>query len=224
MTRLPAFLCFDAAALWGLRWLWACVVALVPCLVWSADTAPEGVVLERTPDGLYLSARLPVHIPADIEEVLLRGVPLHFVWRADVRRSRWYWTDATLASRSRWVRLAYQPLTRRWRVTVTDDGATAEAGSPNALHQNLDTMAEALAAVRRVSRWRIAGPAELGKVANARVEFEYRLEAGLLPRPFQIGLRDAEDWGVAFRQVLPLPPTDAPPRTDWLEPDGTVDP
>jgi len=206
------------------RWCWACVLALVPWLAWGADAAPQGVVLERTPDGLYLSARLPVDMPADIEEVLLRGVPLHFVWRADVRRSRWYWTDATLASRSRWVRLAYQPLTRRWRVTVTHDGATTEVGHASALHQNLDTLAEALAAVKRVSRWRIAGPADLGSGANTRVEFEYRLDAGLLPRPFQIGKGDAYDGGVVFRQTLPLPPTDAPPRTDWLEPEPAVDP
>lgn len=206
------------------RWFGVCVLVLLPCFAWGSQAAPQGVVLERTPDGLYLSARLPVDIPPDIEEVLLRGVPLYFVWHTDVRRARWYWTDATLTSRSRWVRLAYQPLTRRWRVTVTHDGAAAEAGHPNALHQNLDSLADALAVVKRVSRWRIASPRELGSGEKTRVEFEFRLDAGLLPRPLQLGKGDTDDWGVVYRQILPLPPSDAPPRTDWLEIDTELDP
>ena len=41
---------------------------------------------------------------------LLRGVPLYFVWQADVYRKRWYWTDKRVASAVRTLRLAYQPL------------------------------------------------------------------------------------------------------------------
>jgi hypothetical protein len=208
-----------APRLWLAGWLFC-----VSCLVWGAEETHKNVVLERTPEGLYLSARLPVSMPSSVEEVLLRGVPLHFVWRADVRRERWYWADATLASRSRWVRLAYQPLTRRWRVSVSQDAELAGAGAVNALHQNLDSLEQALAVVKRVTRWRIATSAELGDGENTRVEFDYRLDAGLLPRPFQIGQGDAAAWGLVYRQTLPLPPVDAPPRTDWLGETGSVEP
>jgi hypothetical protein len=213
------------ALLWlGRRLLLAGWLVCASWLAWGAEEADQNVVLERTPEGLYLSARLPVSMPLGVEAVLLRGVPLHFVWRADVRRDRWYWTDATLASRSRWVRLAYQPLTRRWRVSVSQDADLAGAGTVNALHQNLDSLAQALAVVKRVTRWRIATSAELGDGEKTRVEFDYRLDAGLLPRPFQIGQGDASAWGLVYRQILPLPPVDAPPRTDWLDEPDSMEP
>ena len=94
--------------------------------------------LQRTSEALYLFGRMDIFPEQVVEEALLKSVPLYFVWQADVYRERWYWTDRRVASVTRTLRLAYQPLTRRWRVSLSNDAAVnaGGAGLQYALHRN----------------------------------------------------------------------------------------
>ena len=105
------------------------------------------------------------------------------------------------------VRVAYQPLTRRWRVSQAA-GPLSEQGLANALHQNLDTLDDALAAVSRVTRWRVAGEPELSDANPDRVDVQFRLESGLLPRLFQIG--QGAESGLSLKQSLVVPNAASP--------------
>lgn len=163
------------------------------------------LVLDRAADGVYLTARLGLELTPALQEVLFKGIPLHFVWRANTIQSRWYWTDRRVSEAVRTIRLAYQPLTRRWRVSYSVGGADG-GDLQQALHQNLDTLAEALAASSRVLRWRIADAARLDAGTDYRVEFRYQLDLSLLPRPFQIGVANQSEWNISLQQVVPLPP------------------
>jgi len=167
------------------------------------------LALQRTADGLYLNARLGLAPHGAVQDALLKGVPLYFVWEATVLRERWYWTDRRVAVQRRVLRLAYQPLTRLWRVSLSTDngGGTGGAGLQYALHQNHDTLEEALAAIGRVSRWRLADAAQLEAGADHRVAFDFRLDLTLLPRPFQIGLGSQAEWSMQLSQDLAVPPT-----------------
>jgi hypothetical protein len=69
-------------------------------------------------DGIYLSANVDFELPNVVEDALLKGIPLFFVIEVEILRDRWYWTDQRVAAASRTIRLAYQPLTRRWRVNI----------------------------------------------------------------------------------------------------------
>jgi len=159
--------------------------------------------LDRTAESLYVSARIPLVLPSSLADVLYRGVPLHFVWRAELRRPRWYWTDRQLASAVRTVRLVYQPLTQRWRLSV-HDGPVAEDGlHTGALHRNLDTLEEALALASAVSRWRVASA--VGLDGDERLECSFRLDTGQLPRPLQILPGFAADGTLVWRSVLRVP-------------------
>jgi len=194
------------AAVWlaiaGLRRQFCWLLLLV--IPWVAVAqAPADVQVLREPEGLYLSARLPLDVPPGLEDVLLRGVPLHFVWQADVRRSRWYWTDQRVATFYRVVRVAYQPLTRRWRVSV-GSSLSSDLGQAGALHQNLDSFDQAIAAVLSVARWRLVSGEDLPDADGLRVELQFRMDGGLLPRPFQLGNANAVDWGMTYRQTLPV--------------------
>src|SRR5690606_8855815 len=71
--------------------------------------------------------------------------------------------------------------------------------------QNHDTLDEALAAVGRVSRWQLAEAAQLDADAEHRVEFGFRLDLSLLPRPFQIGLGNQPEWSMALERELAVP-------------------
>ncbi len=190
---------------WALAW-W-----LAGLLVWPMAHADapqlQQLSLQRTPEALILSARMELQPAAVVEDALYKAVPLYFVWHADVYRSRWYWTDKRVASATRTLRLAYQPLTRRWRVSLSNESAAGSggAGLQYALHQNFDSLPEALAGVGRVARWRLADAARLEPGADHEVAFSFRLDLSLLPRPFQIGMANQPEWTVELRQTLPVP-------------------
>jgi len=186
---------------------------LVLSLLFSAlpavarEPKAESLALQRTSDGLYLSARLEVAPSAAVEDALLRGVPLYFVWQAEVLRDRWYWSDKRVASAQRTLRLVYQPLTRRWRVSLSNNAEAGRggAGLSYALHQNFDDLSDALAGVSRVLRWRIAEADALTAGGGQRVELAFRLDLSLLPRPFQIGMANQPEWLVDFRRRIEVP-------------------
>ena len=193
------------------RWrVWWLGLILSWFALWPAHAeAPhvQQLKLLRTTDALFLSARMDLQPATAVEDVLYKAVPLYFVWHADVYRQRWYWTDKRVASATRTLRLAYQPLTRRWRVSLSNETAAASggAGLQYALHQNFDSLNEALAGVGRVARWRLADAARLEPDADHEVEFSFRLDLNLLPRPFQIGMANQPEWTVEHRQTLPVP-------------------
>ncbi|MDB5966603.1 MAG: hypothetical protein JWQ72_3103 [Polaromonas sp.] len=189
---------FDAL----LRCLAACclVVLLVPLR--PATAAELGQLkLERGDDGIYLSALVEFELPAVVEDALLKGIPMFFVVEADVYQSRWYWTDRRVASATRTIRLAFQPLTRRWRVNIATGLINSSAGIRATLNQNYDTLPEALSAVQRLSRWRIADGADLDPDLLHKLEFSFRLDLSQLPRPFQIGVAGQKDWNISVEQV-----------------------
>lgn len=169
--------------------------------------APEiqQMQLSRTTEALYLSARLKLQPGPGVEDALLKGVPLYFVWNADVYRHRWYWSDKRVASATRTLRLVYQPLTRRWRLSLANEGNGNSTGLQYALHQNFDSLAQAMAAVARVARWKIADAARLDEDDTHRVEWGFRLDLALLPRPFQIGMANQPEWVMELQRAMRVP-------------------
>jgi hypothetical protein len=184
------------------------------CLVWGsvgaarAQTRPaeiSSVKVERAGDAIVLSASVQFELSAAVEDALLKGVAMIFVAEADILRERWYWTNKKVVHAERHMRLAYQPLTRRWRLNVAS-GQITNAGLGLALNQNFDTLPDALAAVQRLSRWKIAEVSDIDLEQRHLVEFRFGLDVFQLPRPLQIGTLGQTDWDIsAFsRQALTL--------------------
>ena len=110
-----------------------------------------------------------------------------------------------MASSARHFRLAFQPLTRRWRLNISS-GAASAAGQGLALNQSFDTLQQALVTIKRISRWRVAGANELDPAVRHRFEFRFRLDLGQLPRPFQIGAIGQSEWDISVVRSELLPP------------------
>lgn len=152
--------------------------------------------VERAGDAVLLSATTRFDLPTTVEEALLKGIPIIFVVEAELVRERWYWTNKKVASAERHMRLAFQPLTRRWRLNIAS-GPIAMIGIGMALTQNFDTLADALSSVQRISRWKIADAAELDLSQRHLLQFRFRLDVTQLPRPLQIGTLGDTDWDLA---------------------------
>lgn len=187
----------------------AWLMALVICFTGHAMADQPGIVssgLVRTAQDLRLSVRLNLQATPEVEQALMKGVPMYFVWRAELFRDRWYWSDKRENAVSRTLRLAYQPLTRRWRLSVANepDGGNSPSAINYALHQSFDNLSEALAVVGRVSNWRVADASHLSD-SDLRVLWLFELSLALLPRPFQLGMANNPDWDIAVRQRINVP-------------------
>ncbi len=184
---------------------WVLAAAAGPILA-APELATEvpQLALTRRGEGLFLSARLPVEVSPAMEEVLSKGVPLHFLWQAELIQSRWYWLDKTVAQAARTVRLAYQPLTRRWRLSYAT-GTPSATGLQYALHQNFDSLSDALASAGHVSSWKLADSARLSSGGRQHVEFSFALDLTQLPRPFQLGLFNQSGWNITLQKTLAVP-------------------
>ena len=176
-----------------------------------AQDAPQiyDVRLERSEEGLYLSAALHFDLPSLAQDALYKGIPMYFVLEADVARERWYWYDRTIVKAVRHLRLSYQPLTRRWRLNVSTT-PFEKTGLGVVLGQNYDALADVLDAMQRVARWKIGEPALADIGASYNVQLAFRLDMSQLPRPFQISALGRNGWSLALERSQRLTVESAP--------------
>jgi hypothetical protein len=162
---------------------------------WAGAALAQGVELatlqaQRTEGALALDFTARVNLPRAVEEALQRGVPIYFVAEAQLLRNRWYWRDERVARISRSWRIAYQPLTGFWRVSL------------GGLNQTYPTLSESLAVASRGAGWKLAELSQLDPDKSYYVEFNYRLDTTQLPGPMQFGLGGQGDWSVGVSRVL----------------------
>jgi hypothetical protein len=162
---------------------------LPPAAAQSGGAELVGFGVQRSEDGLLLSYAVNFELPRGAEEALNKAVPLYFVAEAEVFRDRWYWRDKRIASAARVWRIVFQPLTFNYRVTF--------AG----ISQSYATRAEAFASIRRGANWKIAEAAQLEEGSRHYVEFSFRLDTSLLPRPMQIGIGTQPDWSLSVERT-----------------------
>ncbi len=161
--------------------------------------------LGRSGEGVDLAATVTFELPSAVQDALYKGLPLIFVQEAEVYRERWYWLDKRVGGAQRHMRLVFQPLIRRWRLTI-GTGLASNSGAGVALAQTFDTLDEALAVIRRVSGWRIANVGDLEARTPHRFDFRFRLDVTQLPRPLQIGALGESDWVLAVSASKRLAP------------------
>ena len=169
---------------------WGALFAARPA--WADPVELKSLSVKRGEDGVLLSFTAQFELPHPVEEALLKGVPLHFVAEASLYRARWYWRDVHVGSATRTWRLAYQPLTRKYRVSL------------GGLSQGFDDLSEALAVVRTGTDWKIAELSQLEGDGRHYVEFSYHLDTTQLPRPMQIGFSTQPEWTLAVERSVRL--------------------
>ena len=189
--------------------VWACLTAL---LLWCsltqahADTViPDisSMQLTRTDEGLFLSANLQFELPGQVEDALRQGIPMYFIADAQVQRERWYWSDQQLGVATRYFRLTHQPLTRRWRLHISNTAFTS-SGTGLALGQTYEQLEDAVAAIQRINRWKILEPGQLSSTSGVSVQLRFRVDLSSLPRPLQIGALGRSGWNLQLSRTQAL--------------------
>jgi hypothetical protein len=178
---------------WGEGWLarLACLLASFALLIAPVRAVgPELSGFEVVPsdEGVLVSYVVNFELARSVDDALSKAVPLFFVAEAEVFRSRWYWRDQRIAHAVRVWKIVYQPLTSTYRVTF------------GGLSQNYVSRDEAFAAISRGSRWKVAEAGQIDDGSHHYLEFNYRLDTSLLPRPMQIGIGGQADWSLSVQR------------------------
>jgi hypothetical protein len=123
-----------------------------PAAVRAAEAELTVLGVGRDEDGVFVTYAVDFELGKAADEALTKSVPLFFVAQAEIFRDRWYWRDRRVAEAQRVFKVVLQPLTSTYRLTT--------AGG---LSQTYPTRAEALAAISRATRWKVA---EAGQVED----------------------------------------------------------
>lgn len=161
----------------------------------SAGAEKTALQLQRDGDALLLSTTLNWALPEMVQDALLKGIPVHFIAEADMLQERWYWRDRELLRALRYMRLSYQPLTRRWRL-YTGSQPFEGQGLAVALSSSFDALDDAVKAMQRIVRWRVGQVADLPSSGAALLQLRFRIDVSQFPRPLQIGALGRADWNL----------------------------
>jgi hypothetical protein len=165
------------------------------CLAVASPAHAQGVELAtlqaaRADGALNLEFSARVNLPKAVEDALQRGVPIYFVAEAQLFRNRWYWRDERVSRVSRSWRVAFQPLTGAWKLSL------------GGLNQTYGSLAETLSAASRSAGWKLVELSQIDPDKSYYVEFSYRLDTSQLPGPMQFGLGAGGEWAIGVNRVL----------------------
>jgi len=167
-----------------LRSVLGLAISLCASAVLAGSIEPEQAQLVPDEQGQALTARFRIQLGARLEEAVGRGVPLNFRLEFTLARKRKYWVDEHIAGRVLHYRLTYHALTRQYRLSI------------DSLHQNFETLDEALVSLGRVARLHVVDKGQLlaGETYLAAVRLSMDHEQ--LPKPLQVDALADRDWRV----------------------------
>lgn len=174
------------------------LTALLPAPVFAADaTLMKGTLtineLGEKP-GLFVTSSYEFDLPNPLFEALHRGIALYFVHEFRLNKERWYWFDRTVLDRKFIVRLAFNPLTRRYRLSY------------NGIAQDYDTLDQVLPYIKTIRRWRVSNIQSIKNPDDYTAKIRFYLDTGKLPKPMQVTNTGRSDWTISSEwEQIPLP-------------------
>lgn len=141
------------------------------------------VALQKPTPGIFFSGEFDFELAPEVQDVLRRGISLHFVLEVEVEKKRWYWFDRLVSQARENIRLSYNPLTRIYRVSIGN------------MTQNFDTFEGALRLMQSVTNLFVGSYRDINSEEyEARARFY--LDTSKLPKPFQVTLRKEDGWNL----------------------------
>lgn len=167
-----------------------CVLAFLQALSPPSAHADEVEItqarVEATEEAYRLSATFKLDLNRELEDAIMRGIPLYFTTEVQVIRPRRYWFDETTLTASQTVKISYNVLTRQFRAAI--DGS---------LYRNFSSLDEALSLIRNPGRWVFAPKEALKPGETYQVFLRMGLDVTQLPKPFQVNALNNSDWRVS---------------------------
>jgi phosphomannomutase len=142
--------------------------------------------LENAEEGYKLSATFAFDLNHNLEDAINHGIPLHFTTEVEMTRPRWYWFDESAINAQRTVRISKNLLTNEYQATIL-----------GGVQQSFNTLDDALALLRRPSRWVVAERNALKSGATYNVAVHMELNLHYLSKPIHLNALNNSDWSLA---------------------------
>lgn len=168
----------------------ACILAtaLLPATAQAVEATLLAVEITRDEPGerpgLFVADHYEFDLPQPLIDALHRGISLYFTHEFSLVQTRWYWFDKPIAESKFTIRLAFNPLTRRYGVAY------------NGLSLNFDSLEQALPYIKSLRRWRVAPSGAVTNTEDFAAEIRFFLDTEKLPKPMQVTTNDSVDWTV----------------------------
>lgn len=179
MTASSTRCCRSIELLSALFALWLCFAA-APAHAQGIDVRRAS--LQNAEEGYVLEADFDIVLTHSLEDALNKGVPLYFQLEFELIRPRWYWFNEKVAGSEQEYRLAYNPLTRLYRIGV------------GRLYRNFPTLAEAMNVMSHIRRREDIPPGALKKGDSYAGAVRLKLDISQLPKPFQVNALGSREW------------------------------
>ncbi len=151
----------------------------------QAGISTQYAAMNRHSDGVYaLNADFRLSLPNQLQDAVNHGTPLTFQVEFTLSRPRWYWSDEDMITVTREQRIAYNSLTREYRVTT---GST---------QYRYNTLNEALLNLSRISQWRVVSPSQVQLNEQYQARVRIYLNTSKLPRTYQLNSLTNQAWGL----------------------------
>ena len=134
--------------------------------------------------GLFVADHYEFDLPQPLIDALHRGIALYFTHEFSLVQTRWYWFNKPIAESRFSIRLAFNPLTRRYGVAYSG------------LSLNFDSLEQALPYIKSLRRWRVAPSGAVTNSEDFEAEIRFYLDTDKLPKPMQVTTNDSIDWTV----------------------------
>lgn len=166
------------------------LIAALAFMMLALPVRAEGILVRDAAlvvadEAYYLEADFEISLNATLEEALNKGVPLYFLLEFEVIRPRWYWLDDKVVNTQQQYRLAYNALTRQYRLGI------------GAFYQNFNELGEALSFLSRVRRRQVLDIGVLSRGSVYAAAVRMRLDVSQLPKPFQLNALASRDWNLS---------------------------
>ena len=166
------------------------MIAALAFMMLALPVRAEGILvrdaaLVAADEAYYLEADFEISLNPTLEEALNKGVPLYFLLEFEVIRPRWYWLDDKVVNTQQQYRLAYNALTRQYRLGI------------GAFYQNFNELGEALSFLSRVRRRQVLDIGVLSRGSVYAAAVRMRLDVSQLPKPFQLNALASRDWNLS---------------------------
>jgi hypothetical protein len=166
----------------------ALVLTLQLVVAWAEGIHIKSAELSPSDAGYSLEVNYEITLPHTLEEALVRGLVLPFVIDFELTYPRW-WTlnlwNRTIAEFRQKHRLSYNALTRQYRLSFGN------------LHQNFDTLEEALGILGRVRQRTVFAREDVDPDHVYIAALRLRLDTSQLPKPLQIDALGSRDWNLS---------------------------
>jgi hypothetical protein len=169
------------------------------------DISFSNISLTPLEKSWALNADVQLELSPALEQLVNKGVTLHFVTEFQLTKKRWYWFDNKIVDVQRVSKISYQALTNQYRVTLGSFSLTAA------------TLKQALAAVKTTESWAVIDSTALALNQPYQAAVRMRLDTNQLAKPFQVNAINSKSWNLQsdwyrfeFIPVVQAPTTQAP--------------